>query len=636
MNLNAKYDVFVSYSRKDYVDESKNPIAGSAVAALLDFLDKNEITYWFDKDGIYSGSEFVEVITDAITDSKMMIFVSSEYSNASPWTTGEIFEALEQEKPIVPFKIDNSPYNKKFRMMVRPLDFIEYFTNADVAFDSLLKAINICKDEYAKAIAEEEKRKAEENAKQRRVEILEEIKTESLDFQHHASTLAQDAQRLVDKQKLVGNKEKKCPVCSTLQPIETAFCKKCGWTFNPIFDAYPKGDKDHLFVMRSLWNAVHDTDAIRINLENKTQELESLRKEKDTLTATVQSLQQQSEAAMADAQQLSEQSKTVEGKLRNRIDEISQQLTATNTALVDKERKIARLEKSLSDAEATLSNVQKELKSYKDAEARRKAEEEAKRKAESAHHKAEVEAKANAEEKRKAAEAAARKKAEEEKKRGIIKVGNVEFKMIHVEGGTFTMGEESDAHQVTLSSYYIGETPVMQALWKEVTGKTPSRFNGDQRPVESVSWDDCQDFIKKLNAKTGMKFRLLTEAEWEFAARGGNKSKHTQYAGSNKLDEVAWYDGNSDYETHPVQTKNPNELGIYDMSGNVWEWCQDWYGDYKKGSQTNPTGPSCGFNRVFRGGSWNIDVRYCRLSYRYCSSPDYASGSLGFRLALSE
>lgn len=158
-----------------------------------------------------------------------------------------------------------------------------------------------------------------------------------------------------------------------------------------------------------------------------------------------------------------------------------------------------------------------------------------------------------------------------------IKVGNVEFKMIHVEGGTFTMGEGSDAHQVTLSSYYIGETPVTQEQWKSVMGSNPSYFNGDKRPVETVSWINCQDFLKKLNAKTGKKFRLLTEAEWEFAARGGNKSKHTPYRGSNNLDEVAWYSGNSRSETHPVKQKKPNELGIYDMSGNVWEWCQDWF-----------------------------------------------------------
>lgn len=628
MNINAKYDVFVSYSRKDYVDESNKPIVGTAVAALLDFLDKNEITYWFDREGIYSGSEFVEVITDAITDSKMMIFVSSEHSNASPWTTGEIFEALEQEKLIVPFKIDNSAYNKKYRMMVRPLDFIEYFTNPGVALDSMLKAINVCKEEYAQKIAEEEKRKAEEIAKQQRAEILEEIKTETLDFHRHASTLAQDAQRLVDKQKQVGHKEKKCPVCSTMQPIETFFCKKCGWMFNPIFDAHPKGDKDHLFVMRSLWNAVLDTDAIKINLDNKKKELESLHKEKDTLMATVQSVQKQLEEAQTDAQYLSEQSKAVKGKLRDKIDEISQQLAASNTALADKERKIASLKKSLSDAEATLINVQKELKSYKDAEVRRKAEE--------ARKKAEVEAKAKADAERKSAEAAARMKDEEEKKRGIIKVGSVEFKMIRVEGGTFTMGKGCNAHQVTLSSYYIAETPVTQELWTKIMGRNPSYFKGNNFPVESVSWNDSLEFIMKLNLKTGKKFRLPTEAEWEFAARGGNKSKHYQYSGSNNLREIAWYELNSNNRTHSVKTMKANELGIYDMSGNVWEWCQDWFGHYGEGSQTNPTGPNYGYDRVNRGGAWNDAARLCVSSCRGYDAPLTHGTNLGFRLALSE
>lgn len=279
MNLNAKYDVFICYSRKDYMDESNKPIEWSAIAALLDFLDKNDITYWFDKEGIYSGSEFVEVITDAITDSKMMIFVSSEHSNSSTWTTGEIFEALEQEKLIVPIKIDDSPYNKKFRMIVRPLDFIEYNPNPEVAFNSLLKTIMICKEEYDRAAAEEAKRKAEE----RRKEIIKEIKADTLEYQHHAYTLLSDAQKILNKQKLAGICEKVCPICSTSQPIESAYCKKCGWTFNPIYDAIPKGDKDHLFVMRSLWKAVQDSDAIRLKLENKTHELETITKDKDKL-----------------------------------------------------------------------------------------------------------------------------------------------------------------------------------------------------------------------------------------------------------------------------------------------------------------------------------------------------------------
>lgn len=194
-----------------------------------------------------------------------------------------------------------------------------------------------------------------------------------------------------------------------------------------------------------------------------------------------------------------------------------------------------------------------------------------------------------------------------------FEVNGVSFNMIRVEGGTFTMGatpekyyrgvKDTRAHQVTLSSYYIGETPVTQALWKFVMGDNPSHFKGDSLPVETVSWDDCHDFIQKLNNKTGKSFRLPTEAEWEFAARGGNKSRHTQYSGSDNIDEVAWYDENSEYRTHPVKTKKGNELGIHDMSGNVYEWCEDWFRKYNGEAQTNPTGPMSGNFRVCRGGS---------------------------------
>ena len=232
-------------------------------------------------------------------------------------------------------------------------------------------------------------------------------------------------------------------------------------------------------------------------------------------------------------------------------------------------------------------------------------------------------------------------------------VGGVTFKMIAVEGGTFTMGatneqgddardSEKPIHSVTLSSYSIGETEVTQALWQAVMGSNPSYFSGSNKPVECVSWNDCQDFIRKLNALTGENFRLPTEAEWEYAARGGNKSRGYKYAGSNTIDNVAWYDNNSyakgenssDYGTHNVATKSPNELGLYDMSGNVWEWCQDWYGDYSSGSQTNPTGPSSGSRRVSRGGCWRGNAGGCRVSDRH----DYAPGNryyyLGLRLAL--
>ena len=218
--------------------------------------------------------------------------------------------------------------------------------------------------------------------------------------------------------------------------------------------------------------------------------------------------------------------------------------------------------------------------------------------------------------------------------------------MVYVSGGTFTMGATSEqgsdafnrekpAHSVTLSGYYIGKYEVTQELWEAVMGSNPSRFKGDNLPVECVSWNDVQEFLRKLNAMTGKRYRLPTEAEWEFAARGGNSSRGYKYSGSNSLGSVAWYDGNSGSRTHAVGTKSPNELGIYDMSGNVWEWCQDWYGSYSSSSQRNPKGPNSGSYRVYRGGSWYFNARYCRVSYRNYFTPDFWNNlHLGFRLAL--
>ena len=228
---------------------------------------------------------------------------------------------------------------------------------------------------------------------------------------------------------------------------------------------------------------------------------------------------------------------------------------------------------------------------------------------------------------------------------GRFTVNGVSFEMVRVEGGTFRMGvtseqedeadgDETPVHSVTLSSYYIGKTEVTQALWQAVMGSNPSGFEGADLPVENVRWDDCQEFIQKLNSLTGRNFRLPTEAEWEFACRGGNNSRGYKYSGSNNLGSVAWCDDNSGGQTHPVGTKAPNELGIFDMSGNVWEWCNDWYGNYTSNSQTNPTGPQSWPNRVCRGGSWGINARDCRSSSRSNSHPTYRSGNLGLRLAL--
>lgn len=221
-------------------------------------------------------------------------------------------------------------------------------------------------------------------------------------------------------------------------------------------------------------------------------------------------------------------------------------------------------------------------------------------------------------------------------------VNGVTFKMIRVEAGTFRMGstsgdsDEQPVHSVTLSSdYYIGETEVTQELWTAVMGDNPSNFTSDsQLPVEKVSWNDCLTFITKLNSLTGATFRLPTEAEWEFAACGGNKSQGYTYSGSNTIGNVAWYTDNSSSKTHVVKTKSPNELGIYDMSGNVWEWCQDWYGSYSSAAVTDPQGASSGSYRVARGGSWNRSATRCRCTYRSYDTPTHTSSLLGLRLVM--
>ena len=225
----------------------------------------------------------------------------------------------------------------------------------------------------------------------------------------------------------------------------------------------------------------------------------------------------------------------------------------------------------------------------------------------------------------------------------------VSFRMIPVEGGTFTMGataeqgsdadsDEKPTHSVTLSSYYMGETEVTQALWQAVMGSNPSHSSGNNLPVEQVSWNDCQTFITALNELcasqlNGKQFALPTEAQWEYAARGGNRSHDYKYSGSNDLGNVAWFDDSSG-RTHTVGTKQANELGFYDMSGNVFEWCSDWYGGYGSSAQTDPTGPASGSNRVYRGGSWYYYMSRWRVSCRAFINPDFTSDYIGMRLAL--
>jgi formylglycine-generating enzyme required for sulfatase activity len=223
--------------------------------------------------------------------------------------------------------------------------------------------------------------------------------------------------------------------------------------------------------------------------------------------------------------------------------------------------------------------------------------------------------------------------------------------MITVEGGTFTMGDtemEGDAieqptHQVTLKTFKIAKTETTVAQWRvycTATGRAmpeaPSWGWIDSHPIVNVNHSDAMAYCDWLAEKMDADYRLPTEAEWEYAARGGKLSKGTKYSGGRSLDNAGWYADNAGSKTHTVATKNPNELGIYDMSGNVWEWCKDWYGEYSAAAQTNPKGATSGSRRVLRGGSWASSATYCRVAHRYGYGPSNRSDSDGFRVVLSQ
>ena len=230
----------------------------------------------------------------------------------------------------------------------------------------------------------------------------------------------------------------------------------------------------------------------------------------------------------------------------------------------------------------------------------------------------------------------------------VVKIKDIMFKMILVKGDTFVMGtslqqggenkDEQVTHNVTLGNFYIGTTQVTQELWNAINGNNPSKIKGKKLPVTNVSWNDCQNFIKRLNDITGMEFRLPTEAEWEFAAKGGQKGKLNgyKYSGSNTITSIMWYSKNSGNRPHEVSSKQSNELGLFDMSGNVWEWCSDWYASYDTSQSFNPNGPIDGVEKVCRGGSFMSEAKECRVSIREKDLPNESSEDVGFRLVLTQ
>ena len=379
--MKYKYDVFISYPRRDYVDESYNVIPGNAIAEIQNVFDENGITYWFDKDGIYSGQEFIEIITGAIAESKMLIFISSKHSNESMWTAGEIFEALDGEKAIIPVKIDNSQYNKKFKLLIRPLDYIDYQENPQNALKDLLRAINKVKEDIAQKQREEEKLRQEKEAEAKKEKIKEEISVLAKDCQRLTLQQIDVVKQIFEKQTYIGNTTKICPICDKEVSISSNFCNRCGWTFPILY--YIDGnntyqlDEKQLSVARTNWrsiNMVSELQTIKSNLEIENQRLQrSLLQATEDCKSMTENLKknesaiQKAKIEIKQMQILNKESDSRIKELEFSIIESKKENEKIKNDLLDKEKRLLysieenkQLQKRLSDEQTKARKVQKE------------------------------------------------------------------------------------------------------------------------------------------------------------------------------------------------------------------------------------------------------------------------------------
>lgn len=585
-----EYDIFISYRREGGKEYARNLTSELVSRGFHPFLDFDELV-----DG-----KFDKRITDAIESAPVFMFILSPGSldrcvNEEDWVRKEILHAIKHHRHIVPVDIDKKftsfPENEDFPLEIR--NALGQHQYSQIQTETLYKVSidEMVRNRIQPAI-EEYQRERQKAAGASGAEIHIETDMDCHVQRFHKDMIVAKA----DEENVIrlGKGKHKLQFIAVDNPKVKDSCE------------YKVDD-------------VSESDYIEVFLQEKAgivsaeaENLEKLQQEKENLSAEVTELRHK----LSETESLAE-------KRSGEIAKLKERLYLAEKELSEKNSEILSLKNTLSNVKAILANTQTKLEKYKSAE---------------------KEAMCKAEEERRRAKEE-RKRVEEEKRQGLFKVGNVEFKMIYVEGGKFKMGsdngdpDEKPVHDVTLSDYFIGETVVTQALWKAVMGYNPSYFEGDNLPVENVSWRDCQEFIGKLNECAqnqlkGRRFALPTEAQWEFAARGGKKSQGYIYSGSNTIDDVAWYEGNSYKKTHPVKQKRANELELFDMSGNVWEWCQDWYGSYPSSPQTDPVGPSSGSFRVYRGGGWSFIAFNCRSAFRINFTPDYRYSNFGLRLVL--
>lgn len=561
-----QYDVFISYSRKDYVDDEGNIISGNIVSRIKDELKKNGISYWFDEEGISSGDEFAQLITNSIKNSKVVLFISTVNSNQSEWTRKEIATAVSYKKKIIPFRYDETPFNDAIYLYLADLDFISYSKNGEKALGRMVSGIQRYFKSLENLDAKAVKMKKIKDYESEQDDLNDSRKLMLIEIDKSAAMLDSLKVKYNDTVDRINNLEKE--ICRLDDGRVEHFVEKLADKKEP----KPAKVKTRSMVIQFVIIASVAIYAIVLTIMNFPRE--------------------------------------------------------KNIAVADVAH-IVKVEDQTKQEEIKPVEIKPEVKSQevKNTEVKTEAKQEAK---------------------------PVKKK---EVKDTSVNVHGVVFDMIAVKGGTFEMGasaeqnayainNERPVHTVTVSDFCIGKYEVTQELWKAVMGITIQqqrdmldrslklRGEDDNMPMYYVSWDDCQDFIKKLNAMTGKKFRLPTEAEWEYAARGGANAMGMLYGNSNNATGVAWYEDNSEGTTHLVGSKSPNTLGLYDMFGNIGEWCQDRYGKYSGGAVTNPKGPSTGYDYVVRGGSWANTADNCRVSSRSGVDASVRSDANGLRLVL--
>ncbi len=512
-----KYDVFISYSRADYVAPNGKILKNSIVLKIKKMLTENGISFWFDEEGIYSGDAFASKIAKNIKNARIFLFISTENANKSEWTSKEIAVAHAYKKKIIPFRYDQSLYHESVIIYLADLDFIDYQFNRQKAMKRLVAAIK---------------------------EYLQNNPEPHTHHTHVSKTLSE----ITSVEMLLADTSS---VDTPLSPPPPA-PKRYGWI---------------KWCVAAILLLVLGVVGVKHTQQYKVEKSDSEATEGKYLKDFFEQLKNEKHG----------QSKS-----------LPQEHKVEGVAFT-----MIKVQGGTFQMGATPEQTTKE---YTDSLIR------------------------------------------------VIQTSENVDKKISIEKVMQLFANETPVHEVILSDYYIGETEVTQALWEAVMGDNPSKHVGKNMPVDKVSWDDCQEFIRRLNEKTRKTFRLPTEAEWEYAARGGNKSNGYRYSGSHVLDSVGWYAANSGNTLHDVATKKPNELGIYDMNGNVWEWCLDWYDsdyyDYRIFgiNRENPTGVTKGNRRVLRGGSWHGNSTYCRVAVRNSELPTYNSdsigGNLGLRLAM--